>query len=142
MSITATVENGNGSTSGFSIPLPLGTVPNTTPTVTPIADQFAPFGGTTGPIAFQIADAQWPASALAVTAVSSDPAFVPQSGVVLLGLDADRDVVVYPTSTPGPASSTTITSSPGMGSATTRWIGAAVTNNALTARTHAVRLII
>ncbi len=51
---------------------------------------------TTGSTAFTVGDAETPAGSLVVTAMSSNPALVSASGIVLGGSGADRTVMVTP----------------------------------------------
>ena len=58
--------------------------------VTALADQTTPEDTATGALAFTIGDLETAASALALSATSSDPALVPVANVVFGGTDAAR----------------------------------------------------
>jgi CSLREA domain-containing protein len=76
------------------------------PTITAIADQVIPQNGTTGPLPFTVSG-RIIASALRVTAVSSDRDLVPPDGIVLAGSGAQRSIAVTPGD--GRSGTTTIT---------------------------------
>ncbi len=93
LSVTATATNlATGDTSEFSAAFAI----NTPPTVTDITDRTVPAGGSTGPLAFTVGDAQTAPDQLQVTVSTSDPTLVPLSGIVFGGSDADRTVTVTP----------------------------------------------
>ncbi|MBA3685838.1 MAG: hypothetical protein H0W72_11450 [Planctomycetes bacterium] len=87
---------------------------NTAPTISPIGDRTISAGGSTGAIAFTVGDTQTAATALVVTASSSNPTLVPAANVVLGGSGADRTVTITPAA--GQSGSATITVSVSDGS--------------------------
>jgi MYXO-CTERM domain-containing protein len=86
LSNPATNGLGGGNSGSSSIPV------DHAPTLSLIADQTLFTLGTTGPIAFLIGDAETAASALTVTAASSDPAIV--AAPILAGSNANRTIAV------------------------------------------------
>lgn len=90
-----------------------GTVQNTAPTISAIADRSVAAGGNTGAITFTVGDAESAASALVVTRSSSNTTLVPLSGIVLGGSGADRTVTVTPVSGLAGTATVTITVSDG-----------------------------
>ena len=99
ITLTVTDAQGLSTSTAFTVQ----TVTNTSPTISPVPDQIIPVGGTAGPLAFTIGDAQTPVADLTVVVTSSNPAFVPTLG----GTGADRTVTVV--GTPGAVGGTTIT---------------------------------
>jgi hypothetical protein len=71
-------------------------VPNTAPTITGVADQVVPVGGTTAALAFTVGDAESLPGSLLVSAASSNAALVPMSQITLGGSGANRTVTVRP----------------------------------------------
>lgn len=90
--VTISVTNANGQTATMSFTLTV----NAPPTITPIANQTVPLG--TGPVAlpFTVGDDMTALTALAVTVVSSNTAFVPSANIVLGGVGGARTVKVTP----------------------------------------------
>lgn len=78
---------------------------NTPPGITDVANQSVTTGGSTSALAFTVADAETPASALTVTGSSSDTTLV--TSVVIGGTGAARTVTV--TGAPGKTGTATIT---------------------------------
>lgn len=70
--------------------------PNTPPSLSPISSQTLNENTTLGPVGFVIADAQTPASALTVTASSSNPGVIPNSGITLGGNNENRTFTLAP----------------------------------------------
>ncbi len=70
--------------------------PNTAPTITPIDDLLGLVDTPVTGITFSIADQQAAASALTVTATSSNPALAPNENIQFTGLDADLTLSVTP----------------------------------------------
>ena len=66
------------------------------PTISPISAQTTDENVPIGPLAFTIGDAETPAAALVVTAVSSDTAIIPNANIVLGGTGANRTVTITP----------------------------------------------
>ncbi len=85
-----------------------------TPTITAIADQTTSENTVLGPIAFTIGDLETAASALTVTAVSSNLTVVPQVGIALGGTDENRTITITPATDETGASTVTITVSDGV----------------------------
>ncbi|MBN2508146.1 MAG: immunoglobulin domain-containing protein [Verrucomicrobia bacterium] len=69
---------------------------NTVPTLTALADQTLAEDTATAALAFSVDDAQTAATALTVTARSSNPSLVPPAGLVLGGTAAARTLTVTP----------------------------------------------
>jgi hypothetical protein len=91
----------------------------TGPTISAIASQVVPIGAGTGALAFTVADGAMPASALVVTAASSNPTLAPMSAIVLAGNGAARTVSVTPAAGYEGFSTITLTVSDGTASAST-----------------------
>src|SRR5439155_15113715 len=66
--------------------------PNTPPTISSIANQTISAGGSTGPLAFTVSDAQTPLTSLTVSASSSNPTLVPNANIVLGGSGGNRKI--------------------------------------------------
>jgi hypothetical protein len=71
-------------------------VANTPPVISNIADQAVRKGGTTGPIAFTVSDAETLAGSLVLSATSSDPKLIPVNAIVFGGSGGNRSVTVTP----------------------------------------------
>jgi hypothetical protein len=69
---------------------------NAAPTITNPGAQSIPVNGSTGALAITVGDAETAASALVLSATSSNTALVPAANVVLSGSGADRTVTVTP----------------------------------------------
>ncbi len=69
---------------------------NIAPTISAIDDRTIAMNRSTGAIAFTIGDASTPVSQLSVTAVTSDSAFIPASGITFGGSGANRAIIVTP----------------------------------------------
>jgi hypothetical protein len=72
------------------------TILNTQPTITTIAAQTMAMNGTRGPLSFTVGDTESSATALTVTAVSSNPTLFPVGSIVLGGSGASRDATFTP----------------------------------------------
>ena len=81
-------------------------VTNTAPTLSTIADQVINAGTVVGPLDFTIADAESPATNLALHALPSDPVLVPSNNIVVGGSGSNRTVLITPA--PGRNGSATI----------------------------------
>ena len=89
--ITVTVSDGTASTpQTFTVTV---TAVNDAPTLAPIANVTTPEDTATAPISLTIGDVETPATALTVTATSSNVALVPDANLVLSGTGADRTLV-------------------------------------------------
>lgn len=71
---------------------------NMAPTISGIANQIIPAGGSTGPLSFTIDDAESPAASLITTATSDNPALVPNNpgNLAIAGAGAQRSITVTP----------------------------------------------
>ncbi|MBK6726085.1 MAG: tandem-95 repeat protein [Xanthomonadales bacterium] len=103
---------GDGSFSGSAAaPITnLSNPSNTAPTITSVSDQTIAEDGSTGALAFTIGDAQDAATALVVTATSSNAALVPNAPVnlVLAGSGAARSINVIPAANQSGSSTITL----------------------------------
>jgi hypothetical protein len=89
---------GTNGTMRFDMLTISGSLPdgNTFPTITPIADQTILENSSTDVLPFQVGDAETPADQLIVTGTSSNPALIPDAGIVIDGGGANRTVSVGP----------------------------------------------
>jgi VCBS repeat-containing protein len=113
-SFVVTVDDGHGGTDTAIISVTVGGA-NDPPTIVAIADQAITEDGVTDVIAFTVGDPDHPASALTVSASSSDPTLVPSIGITLGGSGADRTVTVTPAGDANGAAVITITVDDGAG---------------------------
>jgi len=115
-----------GSAANYTLTLVNGTLTvlavNHAPTIGAIADQAIAENGTTGALAFAIGDAETAAGALTVTAASSNPTLVPESGLVLGGSDAERTITVTPAANQSGTATITLTVSDGALTASTSFM--------------------
>jgi hypothetical protein len=81
---------------GALLLLPITTYGNTAPTISDIAARSISQGSSTGALAFTINDAQTAASALKLSANSSNTNLVPKSNIVFGGSGKNRTVTVTP----------------------------------------------
>ncbi|MFH1851995.1 MAG: choice-of-anchor Q domain-containing protein [Candidatus Neomarinimicrobiota bacterium] len=95
---------------------------NDTPMISEIADQTIYMNCNTGPLSFTIADIETTTAELTVTAVSSNPALVPDDNIVLAGSDSERTVTVTPVSDKTGLSTITLTVNDGELSAASSFI--------------------
>lgn len=95
ISITATENSpsNNVVTRTFSVTL---NAVNDQPFISDIANQTTTEDTPTAPIAFTIGDVETAASNLVVTAMSSDPALLPDSNLALAGSGANRSLIITP----------------------------------------------
>ncbi len=92
--ITLTVSDGtNTSSTTFDVNV---TAVNDLPTISSIDDQMIDQNGSSGALNFTVGDVETAATSLTVTAVSSDPALVPDANIVVEGTGVDRTVTVTP----------------------------------------------
>ena len=82
----------------------------------PIANVTTPEDTATAPISLTIGDVETPATALTVTATSSNVALVPDANLVLSGTGADRTLVVTPAANQAGTATITVTVSDGTAS--------------------------
>src|SRR5437773_7737192 len=71
-------------------------VPNVRPTITPIDDQVLAEDVPTTSIHFTVSDLESPATALIVTAYSSNPALIPEENILLQGSGPERSLIIVP----------------------------------------------
>ncbi|MBX9622387.1 MAG: IPT/TIG domain-containing protein, partial [Gemmataceae bacterium] len=100
---------------------------NTAPTMTAVADRTVPLNGTTGAIAFTVADAETAAGSLSVTATSSDTALIPAAGLVLGGSGGSRTITVAPAAARSGVATVTLTVTDAGGLTATRSFTVSVT---------------
>ena len=99
--ITVTVSDGAlTATQTFSVSVP---APNTPPTVSALSTRSVEVGAVSAPIAFTISDSTTAASALVVTATSSNAAVVPASALGLGGTGGSRTLTLAPLTAVGSA---------------------------------------
>jgi Protein of unknown function (DUF1565)/Right handed beta helix region len=102
---------------------------NSAPTISAIANQTVPAGGSTGALPFTLSDAQTAATSLTVAGASSSTTLVPTANLVLGGSGASRTVTVTPASGQTGTATITLTVSDGTLSSSTSFT---VTINAAT----------
>ncbi|WP_425616914.1 beta strand repeat-containing protein [Anatilimnocola sp. NA78] len=90
------------------------TVPNTAPTISPIGAQTTAEDTATAAIPVTVGDAQTAASALVVTATSSNQTLVPNANIVVGGTGANRTLVITPVANLSGTSTITVTVSDGV----------------------------
>lgn len=73
-----------------------GTAPNTSPTISNIADRSTLEDSPTGPIAFTVGDAETAPASLTLSGTSSNPNVVTSSGITFGGTGANRTVSITP----------------------------------------------
>ncbi|HMO65795.1 MAG TPA: Ig-like domain-containing protein, partial [Verrucomicrobiota bacterium] len=86
---------------------------NDPPTITDIANVTVPSGGSSGPLSFTVGDVETAASALTLSAGSSNPTLVPPAGLVLGGGGASRTITVNPAAGQSGTATVTVTVSDG-----------------------------
>ncbi|MFO1005951.1 MAG: Ig-like domain-containing protein [Planctomycetaceae bacterium] len=82
--------------SGMSDGVVKFTAINDLPSISQIADQIVPEDTVLGPLSFTISDAETPADLLTITAISSNPALIPNANLVLAGSGTDRTITLTP----------------------------------------------
>ncbi len=111
--ITLTVTDAGGLTAADTFTVTVTSPPpppgNTAPHISDVGDQTVPQGGSTGTLPFTITDAETAPSGLVVTATSSNPTLVPQSGITLTGTGQDRTVTVTPLASQSGTATITLT---------------------------------
>jgi len=113
---TATDLDGLGDATPATAAIDVAAV-NDAPTVSTIADQTIDQDGTLAPLPFTVGDVETAAGSLVVTAMSSNPALVPDGNIVLGGSGANRTIGLTPAA--GQYGSATITVSVSDGTDTT-----------------------
>lgn len=97
-----TVAGKNASASAYNLTIdyiritPAGTITNTPPTISSIADKTTSENASLGPISFTIGDAQTAAAALTMSASSLNTNLLPTANIVLGGSGASRTVTLTP----------------------------------------------
>ena len=89
------------------------------PTIGAVSDLTIPEDSTTGALPFTVDDPDTPLADLSVTAASSDPSVVPETGITIEGTGGDRTVTVTPALNATGASTVTLTVSDGTSTAST-----------------------
>lgn len=92
---------------------------NSPPTISGVTDVATTENTVVGPIGFTIGDAETAASALVVSASSSNPSLIDNSGIALGGTDANRTVTLTPLAGQAGTSTITLTVSDGMANTST-----------------------
>ena len=92
------------------------------PTISTIADQTTPEDTTKGPIAFTVADLDNPVAGLTLSATSSNPALVQNSGIVLGGAAANRTITLTPAANQFGATTISVVVSDGVLTATNQFV--------------------
>ncbi|MEW6301933.1 MAG: Ig-like domain-containing protein [Verrucomicrobiota bacterium] len=95
---------------------------NSAPTISIISGQIIAQGGSTGPLAFTVGDAETPASNLTVSGSSSNPTLVPGSGISFGGSGGNRTVTVTPAATQTGTATITVTVNDGSVSTSTSFV--------------------
>jgi hypothetical protein len=93
--ITLTVRDADGGTASSSFLLTVHPQ-NDGPTISDIPNQTISEDSGTGPLGFTIGDVETPPAALLLSAFSSNPTLVPDSGIVFGGSGASRTVAISP----------------------------------------------
>ena len=115
--ITIVVSHGSDSVSeSFTVTVEMP------PTISAIADQSIDEDTATAAIPFTVGDTESAASALTVTATSSNQILVPDSNVVISGTAADRTVIVTPVAAQGGVATITLTVDDGVGTTTENFL--------------------
>ena len=109
--VTVSVSDGTSSTT-TSFVVTVAPVDDP-PTISDIGNQTINEDGTTGALAFTVGDVETPAASLTITGSSSNPALVPNGGIVLGGSGASRTVTVTPAANASGTATITVTVSDG-----------------------------
>lgn len=107
---------------GINFVAPSSSLPNTSPTISDVANLAINEDSATNPLGFTIGDAQTNAASLAVSATSSNQVLVPNAGIVLGGSGASRTVTVTPASNQNGAATITLTVTDGILSASDTFV--------------------
>jgi choice-of-anchor C domain-containing protein len=91
--ITLTISDPDGATNQTSFNV---SVTNALPQFSIIGTQHVPIGGTLGPLAFTVSDAETPADQLIVTAISLNTNVLTTNGITLGGTGTNRTITVTP----------------------------------------------
>ena len=101
---------------------PVSAPPNTPPTISDVADRSVAQGGSTGPIAFTVGDAETSSGSLTLSATSSNAVLVPAGNIVFGGGGATRTVTVTPAAGQFGTSTITLTVSDGTSTASDSFV--------------------
>jgi uncharacterized repeat protein (TIGR01451 family) len=93
---------------------------NEPPVLSTFSDRTITEDGTTGPISFTVSDSVTPPANLILEAISSNPALVPPSGLVLSGTGTDRTLAVTPATNQTGQALITLLASDGAGASAAR----------------------
>jgi PKD repeat protein len=93
--VTLTVTDAGGLTATDTFVVTVSAA-NTPPTITNVADVTVQPGQSSSAIPFTVGDAETAPGNLTVTATSSNPSLLPQAGIALGGIGADRTVTLTP----------------------------------------------
>jgi CSLREA domain-containing protein len=125
--ITVTVDDGGTGTHTVTRIFTVNvTAVNDLPTIAAIPDQFVPMNGSPG-IPITIGDVETAASALVVTATSSNQTVVPNSGLVVGAGGTSRTLTVTPAANQGGTATITVTVSDGTGLTSTSFVATVAT---------------
>jgi hypothetical protein len=102
ITVTVTDANQNTTTDTFTL-----NVQGNPPTISQIANQEIPVGGSTGPIPFTVNDTETFPSLLVVSPTSSNQTYIPLNNILLSGTGTNRTVTITPPA--GTAGESTIT---------------------------------
>ncbi|HSA08807.1 MAG TPA: right-handed parallel beta-helix repeat-containing protein [Candidatus Paceibacterota bacterium] len=108
----------------------VSTAANTAPSISSMVNRTISAGGSTGPLAFTVGDAQTSAGSLTVSGSSSQTALVPNANIVFGGSGSSRTVTITPASGQTGTATITLRVSDGFLSSTTSFV---VTVNPLAA---------
>ena len=98
--ITVNVNDGQTANNIFSRSFTVTvSATNDAPTISDVANQSVNESASTAAIAFTVADVETPAASLTVTGTSSNPALIPNTGIVIGGSGSGRTVTITPTPT-------------------------------------------
>lgn len=125
--ITVTVEDAEGATVTETFDVTVNAV-NDQPTITTLADQTIGEDGTTTALSFTVGDIETAATNITVSAVSSNPALIPNSNITFSGTGANRSVVVAPAANQFGTATITLTVTDADGGTTTEAFDIIVTS--------------
>lgn len=130
LSLTACGGGGGGSSaSGPPVAAPPPPAVNTAPTIADLAaSQSVAQDSSSDLIAFNVSDAETPASALNVTVESSDPQLIAPEAILLSGNDTSRALLLTPADGMAGTSTVTITATDAQGLSTQQSVDVTVTS--------------
>ncbi len=112
-SATITISVSDGTLSASDTFVLTVTQPNTAPTLSDLTNRTINANSNTGAVAFTVGDSQTAASALVLSATSSNTALVPNANIVFGGSGANRTLTVTPTANASGTATLTVTVSDG-----------------------------